>query len=154
MPPMGAMPRNRGHGFTLLELMIVVAIIGILAAIAYPSYRDVVSRNNRAVAKAALSKLASRQEAYFIRNKEYAQSLVDLGFPNAVMGLESDGGYSPNPASDGTIIYKLQLAGGYGQYGYKIQAIPANLQSGDPCGTLFVTATGKHGATGSRDDCW
>ena len=66
-------------GFTLIELMITVAIIGILSAIAYPSYESYVRKSRRVDAKNALLDLASRQERYFSVNNKYSTTAADLG---------------------------------------------------------------------------
>lgn len=71
--------RTRGYGFTLIELMIVVAIIGILAAIAYPSYRQYVQRAHEADAQSFLLTLSNLQERYLLDKRAYADSLVKLG---------------------------------------------------------------------------
>jgi type IV pilus assembly protein PilE len=76
-------PRNP-RGFTLIELMIVVAVIGILAAIAYPSYRDSVIRSNRNVAKGDLQGLAQAMERWRVQNNTFlgaAASAADTGAP-------------------------------------------------------------------------
>lgn len=75
---------RNAKGFTLIELMIVVAIIGLLAAIAIPSYRDFVVRSNRADAKIALAEVANLQEKYYSQFGTYADDLADLNFPEAV----------------------------------------------------------------------
>lgn len=70
--PLGKRPRRVNNaGFTLIELMIVVAIIGILAAVAYPSYIDSVRKGKRAEARAALMNLLQQQERYFTQNNTY-----------------------------------------------------------------------------------
>lgn len=74
--------RNK-HGFTLIELMIVVAVVGILAAIAYPSYIDHVRKARRVDAKAALTEVAQKLEAFYARNASYTTDLTGIGYPNA-----------------------------------------------------------------------
>ncbi len=69
-------------GFTLVELMIVVAVIGILAAIAYPSYVDSMRKARRADAKAALLQVAQKEEQFYARNGSYTTDMTDLGYSN------------------------------------------------------------------------
>lgn len=73
--------RTRAHaGFTLLELMITVAVVGILAAVAYPSYTDYIRKGKRATAQAALMELASKQQTFLLDRRLYSDSLTTLGF--------------------------------------------------------------------------
>lgn len=73
----------RMRGITLLELMIVVVIVGILAAIAYPSYRDMAARGKRNEAKACLLQIAAQQERFYLNNNTYTTDMTNLGFPVA-----------------------------------------------------------------------
>ncbi len=70
---------RRMQGVTLLELMIVVVIIGILTAIAYPNYRDFTARAKRNEAKAILLEIAQNQERFYLQNSRYG-TLVELGY--------------------------------------------------------------------------
>ncbi|PID48713.1 MAG: pilus assembly protein PilE [Proteobacteria bacterium] len=72
-------------GFTLIEIMIVVAIIAIISAIAYPSYMESVRKAGRSDAKVALQQIAQAQESYFIRNRSYATTLAALGYTGATV---------------------------------------------------------------------
>lgn len=71
----------RMRGVTLVELMIVVIILGILAAIAYPNYRDAAARAKRNEAKAALLQIATNQERFYLNNNTYTNDMTQLGFP-------------------------------------------------------------------------
>ena len=66
------MAKGKQHGFTLIELMITVAIIGFLAAIAYPSYASYIIKGNRAAAKAQMLDIANRQQQFMLANRAYA----------------------------------------------------------------------------------
>ena len=66
------------RGFTLIELMIVVAVIGILAAIAYPSYQNQIRKSNRAAAQAVMMDAANKQQLYLSSQREYADTLAKL----------------------------------------------------------------------------
>lgn len=142
-----------------MELMIAVVIVGILAAIAYPSYVDIVVRNNRAVAHSALTELVSRQESYFTQNKQYASNIRDLGYPSSPTGLRNNGGLADlDQGSTDGLVYKLQVSNQApfdNDNNFKVEAVPANIQTRDTnCGTLFITAAGTRGTTGGGDGCW
>lgn len=82
------------RGFTLIELMIVVAVVGVLAAIAYPAYTDSILKGRRAQARAALSELLLQQERYMTQNNCY------LGFTNS-SNVASASAPSPSSACGG-----------------------------------------------------
>lgn len=73
-----AMQKNRG--FTLIELMITVAIIAILAAIAFPAFDSQTRKSNRAAAQAAMMDIAAREQQYLMSSRQYASALTDLSY--------------------------------------------------------------------------
>lgn len=133
----------RQNGFTLIEVMITVVIIGILASIAYPSYQEFVKRGNRTEGQAFLSEVAARQERYFAQNNEYITSDSDIGKLNLKNGSTSETGK-----------YELSIDEHAGDGGY---TLTAEEQFNDTaCGNLTLTATGVKGVSGSKSaaDCW
>lgn len=130
----------RLSGFTLLELMIVVAIVAILMAIAIPSYQKYILRGHRTDATRALQDLASREENYYFSNSTYPASFNSLGATNTTLS----GFYLITiPASSAT--------------NYKITATPLNNQLKDTtCGALSLDHAGNQtvSGTGSAVTCW
>lgn len=78
------------RGFTLVELLITVAIIGFLAAIAYPSYTEHMLRAGRSEGAATLLEVMERQEQHYRNNLTYTTQLSDLGYPNGPIKSETD----------------------------------------------------------------
>lgn len=92
-------------GFTLIELMIVVAIIGILAAIAYPSYQEYVRKTNRAEAQSEMLDLANRIQRFKIANFSYVPLINDIETPVTLNDLQSTG----NLPNQGVSLYTIRL---------------------------------------------
>ena len=129
-------------GFSLIELVIAIAIVGILATIAFPNYVNQMQQTRRADCEAALMQLASAMERDFSRNNQY-RDLVGVGnFSNQC------------PIDGGTATYTLAIAN-LTATTYTLQATPAGAQAGDPCGTLTLTNTLQKGQTsGTLAECW
>lgn len=84
--------KTKQSGFTLIELMIVVAVIAILAGVAYPSYLEQVRKTKKSDAMAIINKVMQAQERFFINNLTYTADLTDLGFSTAD-NVPSEKGY-------------------------------------------------------------
>lgn len=132
-------------GFTLIELMIAVAIVGIIAAIAMPAYQNYVMQSNRAVAKAILHENAQFMEQFYTENNRYDQ---DVGGNAVAIPV------TQSPRS-GTVQYNVTLQA-VANATFTLQAVPdaGGSMAGDVCGTLTLTNTGLQGAAGTIAECW
>jgi type IV pilus assembly protein PilE len=136
------MKSNIRNGFTLLEMLIVVAIAGILASVAYPQYTEYVIRAARSDAMVLLLDAANKQEQYYADNRTYTDDLTLLNVP-----ATSENGYftiSVDVPDSGTSFTITATAA-------------AGAVAGDTaCTTLTITDTGVKGSTGTSDadDCW
>jgi type IV pilus assembly protein PilE len=81
--------RNYVRGITLIELMIVVVIVSILAVIAYPNYQEFTARAKRSEARAALLRLATNQERFYLNNNTFTTDLTQIGFSNSPFTTET-----------------------------------------------------------------
>lgn len=143
----------RYRGFTLIELVLVIAILSIIASIAYPSYLGVVSRTSRSAGKSTLLEVANRQEQYFAENKSYASDLSDLGYAGSYFMINARG--DSVAAASSERCYGISLTNTAAMT-YTINAIP-QLQQADndaQCATLTLTHTGIRGQTGASTKCW
>ena len=141
------------RGFTLIELMIVVAIVGILAGIAYPSYMDHVRKGNRAKAQAFLMDVAQRQQSYLIVQRQYAESLTQLGFKDASGAL--DMGPELSSLSSAYNLAGLNLGVGQGpppQFKMKLTATGMQASDGDLC--LSNTGGRLRHCDGAEETTW
>lgn len=145
------MRAKQSKGFTLIELMIVVAIVAILAAIAYPSYTNYAFRTRRADGYEMMMRVASAQERYYTNFNKYAASITDpvtATPPGLGLTSTSEKGYYTVTTANGT--------SGDAQT-FKLTATPAAVQTGDSCGPVSLDNTGLKTApsdTGKNGKCW
>lgn len=129
-------------GFTLVELMIVVAIIGVLAAIAYPSYQEYIAKARRADAKTVLLENAQFLERFYTQNGTYVGATLPI---------------TEAPKDGGAKFYDVSFVAAQTATAFQIQAAPKNSQASDKCGTLLVNQSNQKSVSGATFDsatCW
>ena len=152
--------RTKQAGFSLIELMIVVAIVGLLALVAVPSYQTQIQKGKRAEGKAALMSGASKMERYYSDNNFYPSNSASCGNGTSSASALTAAGvpaYSgDNPAKyayDITVTFALGASSACAQV-YTLMAAPHNWTD-NVCGNLTITNTGAKGQSiGTASDCW
>ncbi len=148
------------QGFSLIELMITVAIIGIIASVAFPAYTSYIAKASRADARAQLMQASQFLQRFYAANDSYSADRAN----NTVMS-QMPANLLQSPAS-GTKLYDLVMPAGASNTTaqFLIQMVPTTgaSMSSDQCGTLTLTSTGVRGcvvgstacSTTLRDTCW
>jgi len=151
---------RESRGFTLLELMITLAIAAILASIAIPAYNSYILKSHRTEAKSALLDMASMEERFFSTQNGYSQLTTDLGYSGNWPVVVGSGYYeiqmpAVNPA---TAPSPGNPAGTPASFTLTAVPVPGNMQTGDTACTQFnVLSNGTKTAAGSptaSTDCW
>ena len=137
---------RRSAGFTLIELMIAVAVVAILASIAYPSYQRYVTESRRTDAKAVLMQVAGQLERCYTVNNDYSAC-------NAFPRDSENGFYKVNEPTNET---EHATEAFITPYSYRIVAEAQEPQAtrDSDCGNFTLTHRGERGVTGDGNDCW
>lgn len=140
--------RGAVAGFTLMELIVVMAVIGILASIAVPSYAEYSRKGRRADAQQFIQEIAARQQHYLVSQRRYAVSLTaSAGAGGLAMTIP------PNVSSFYTINDTMGVNNAALPPAFAITATPKNGQSSERCGALTLTSSGVRSASGGSN-CW
>ena len=137
-------PNGAQIGFTLVELMVVVAVIAILSSVAVPSYLSSIQKSRRTDAKSALLDLAAREERYFTVYNTYTTSAASLG-------------YAAFPYTLNKGDYVVTVATGANGLSYSLLASALGSQAGDACGGYTLNQLGLQGNVGNTlasSSCW
>jgi len=137
---------SRTFGFTLIEVMIVVAVVAILAAIAYPSYQEHVRKSRRTEAKTLLLEAQARQEQFFTENNAYAATMSALGYDD-----------NDQPTEENWYTVAVSAVTAPPNPAFTLTATSQGDQANDTrCGNLTLDSFGQKGesGTGTAQDCW
>jgi len=139
------MDRKNCSGFTLLELMITLAILAIVTSIAYPAYMGYTQVANRSEGKVALNQIVMAQERFFSKNNTYTSNITALSGFTANPFITEHGYYTitASPGSTGDIATS-----------FIITATAQGGQSADSCTGLTLDSVGVKGGTPNKQACW
>lgn len=131
---------SKQKGFTLIELMITLAIIGILASIAIPSYQEYVRRANRSDCQVGLMQMSDLQERFYLRNNSYASDI------NVLMG-------TPGPHMSPEGVCTMTITAGDSNV-FEITATGNASRVGDNCTSMTINQAHTKGSAPAATGCW
>lgn len=144
----------RQKGVTLIEMLVVIAIIALIAGFAYPSYMRYVIDTKRTAATSILLQVAERQQQFFMDNKQYTNDLTSLGFAANPLVIGDDGRTMAD-AADSASVYSVSLSN-VAATTYTVTAAPLHQQAARDvdCGSLTLNQAQLKGSSGGGSDCW
>ena len=141
------------YGFTLVEVMVTVAILGVLAAIAIPNYQNTVRKSNRADAKTALNTLSNELARFYAVNRTYTTDMTNFSLPSATAAsaLSENGNFRISIAAGADGIAKNYIISATQETSYQ--------KKDTDCATFAMTSAGQKGSinkagTSSTATCW
>ena len=144
---------TKNRGFTLIEMMIVLVILGLLILVALPAYQQQILKTKRSLGKGELLEVLARQEQFFVNNKQYALTLDLLGYAANPYAIDADGNDVVTTASDR--LYRIELVAPLAN-SFSVKAVPQLGQAKDArCGSLQISSVGvKTASSGAATGCW
>jgi len=153
-PNPGGSRRPRSTGFSLIELMIVVAVIAVIAAIGYPSYVNSVVKTKRAAAEGCVAQYAAAMERYYTVNLRYDQDTA--GNDNSLVGTPPAAPLDCSSAQNSGADYDFSVVATNDTFTVTAKPQPAQAARDTACGTLSIDQLGTKSATGTGGTakCW
>lgn len=137
---------HRAGGFSLIELLIAIAIIGVIAAVALPSYTSYVRKAQRADASSFLIEVANEQFRFFSENNRYGTTMAELGYGTTATADSNEGLYTVSITTNSATSYVLTAT-----------PVTGGAQDGDTeCASFTLNSSNQKGVTGTlpATDCW
>lgn len=140
--------RLRGSGFTLIEIMIVVALMGIFAMVAVPAYTEYIAKSRRGAAIAGLLEAAQALERYYSVNGHFTETRGGNTLPDV---------FTVAAPPSGTTFYTIAAIGAATDETFTLRATRAGAMAGDACGDFQITQSGTRSLSDNTrpvEDCW
>jgi type IV pilus assembly protein PilE len=128
---------NKNLGFSLVELMVVVVIMGLLSTLVYPSYVEYIARGARGDAVAGIMRVANLQEQFYLDNRSFETDMTKLGLP-------------ADPFIVDNRLYQIDTTVVAGDYTVTATALGVQASRDTTCGTISLTSAGVKSPT----ECW